>query len=150
MNPLLLQSQVKIDQNKNTFNYFPVKSKYTGVTETFGQWLIRQRKLLGLNQTELAQRAGLTKATVSLYEKDAVDQPRFRQLDKLARALNKPPEDVRRAASVGVEDDRYKLPEGVSVSFDSSSHLTDEQKDRIVNVIKTLVAGVRAEQGNSS
>jgi DNA-binding XRE family transcriptional regulator len=96
MNPPPIQSQVKIDLNKNIFNKIRVKSNYTVVSETFGQWLIRQRRTLGLNQSEFAKRAGLTKATLSLYEKDSVAQPRFRQLDKIARALGKPPDEVRR------------------------------------------------------
>jgi transcriptional regulator with XRE-family HTH domain len=147
MNPPPIQSQVKIDLNKNIFNKIRVKSNYTVVSETFGQWLIRQRRTLGLNQSEFAKRAGLTKATLSLYEKDSVAQPRFRQLDKIARALGKPPDEVRRAASPAATDESYDILEGAIIMFQNESDLTPEQKAKLIDMARTIAQGIINEHG---
>lgn len=90
-------SQVKFDANKVPFDLNLVKSNFTEImSETFGQWLTAKREAAGLNQTELAVLSRVTKSTISLYEKDAVAQPRFKQLDKIAKALNISPDAIRR------------------------------------------------------
>lgn len=100
MNPLSTSSQIKFDQNKVLFDKNPVKSNFTEyMAETFGQWLERKRNAAGLNQTELAARSRVTKATISLYEQDRVEQPRPKQLVKIAKALGVSIEEIRDAAS---------------------------------------------------
>lgn len=148
MNLVAPNSQVRLDQNKSTFNYFLVKSNSTSVSESFGQWLIRQRKLLGLNQTDFAKRAQITKAALSLYEKDAVDQPRFKQLDKIARALGKSPEEVRRAASPPLEE-THDVLEGVVIMFQDEAKLSPEEKEKILEIVRTVARGVKSERGTT-
>lgn len=115
------------------------------MSESFGKWLIRQRKLLGLNQTEFAKRAQITKATLSLYEKDAVDQPRLRQLEKIARALGKSPDEVRRAAAP-VADDTHDILEGVVIMFQDEAKLSPEEKEKILEIVRTVARGVKSER----
>lgn len=92
-------SQVKFDANKVQLNKNLVKSKFTRyMQETFGQWLARKRKDAQLNQTELAERSRVTKSTINLYEQDKIAQPRIKQIDKIAKALNVSVDEARRAA----------------------------------------------------
>lgn len=141
-------SQVKLDQNKDSFDKISVKSNYTGVNETFGQWLIRQRKLLGLNQADFARRAGMTKGTLSLYEKDGVSQPRFRQLDKIARALGKPSEEVRRAAAPH-SDATYDILDIATVMFQDESKFPPEKREEFLKTVRQLALGMISERRNS-
>lgn len=69
----LFVSQVKLDSGKVLIDKFPVKSNFTlSMAETFGEWLVNKRRAAGLSQTELAERSRVTKATISLYEKDKI------------------------------------------------------------------------------
>lgn len=82
------QRQVKFNPNKVRFDVNHVKFNFTGSMEnSFGKWLAEKRLEKGLNQTELAKRSRITKATISLYESDKIAQPRFYQLEKIAKAL---------------------------------------------------------------
>lgn len=101
----LEKRQVLIDRNKIPLDKKAVKFHFTHflMGETFGQWLERKRKAAGLNQTELAERSRVTKATISLYELDRINQPRRSQVDKIAKALNVPLDEARDAAG-------YKAP----------------------------------------
>lgn len=72
-------------------NQFTIKCYMT----TFGQWLTQKRESVGLNQTELANRARVSKNYISLLERDAPSptsdrpiQPRKKQVEKIAKALN--------------------------------------------------------------
>lgn len=147
MNPLGVHSQVKLDVNKNIFNKTSVKSNYTRMRESFGQWLIRQRRLLGLTQTEFAERAQMKKATLSLYEKDGVNQPRFKQLDKIARALGKPRDEVRRAASPAISDESHDILDIATVMFHDADRLTPEEREELLQTVRRVAAGMLSEHG---
>lgn len=84
------------------------------MNETFGQWLERMRKAAGLNQTELAERARVTKATISLYEQDKIAQPRNGQIEKIAKALGVPVDDAQRRAAGYADTDPDGLYRGLS------------------------------------
>ena len=121
---------------------------------TFGKWLASKRDAAELTQGQLATKVGVSVSYISALERDEPNskdgsprRPKLDKVDALAKALNAESSEARLAAGYAPSEpeDRFKLPDGVMVSFESTSHLTDEQKDKIVNVIRTLVAGVRAE-----
>jgi transcriptional regulator with XRE-family HTH domain len=58
-----------------------------------GQRLKRQRTLRALTQAELADRAGVTTATVARIERDEIE-PRMTTLRKLAAALEVDPAEL--------------------------------------------------------
>ena len=58
-----------------------------------GQSLKRQRTLKALTQAQLAERAGVTTATVARIERDEIE-PRMTTLRKLADALGVEPADL--------------------------------------------------------
>jgi transcriptional regulator with XRE-family HTH domain len=58
-----------------------------------GRRLKRQRTLKALNQAQLADRAGLTTATVARIERDEIE-PRMTTLRKLADALEVEPAEL--------------------------------------------------------
>lgn len=121
-------------------------------TETFGQWLKHRREDKGLSQAELARRAQMARATVSLYEKNAINQPRLHQLEKIAHVLGIEDEEMRSAfasltmnvGSGGAEMDSFEVMKGVVVSFDrKKSTLSASQRDEVVEVLKLLVKGIK-------
>jgi|GEM_PF-5836412 len=67
------------------------------MSETFGAWLEQKRLSVGLNQTELAERTDVSKTTISLYESDKIAQPRFSQLDKIAKVIGVSSDEIRKA-----------------------------------------------------
>lgn len=122
------------------------------VMETFGEWLRRHRKQLDLLQSQVARRAGVSSSYISTLERGqrhsitgAELVPDRGKVVAIAKAVAGNPDEALRFFGYATDADRFALPEGVMVSFDSTSHLSDEEKDKIVNVIRTLVAGVRAE-----
>jgi transcriptional regulator with XRE-family HTH domain len=58
-----------------------------------GQRLKRQRTLRALTQAELAERTGVTTATVARIERDEIE-PRMTTLRKLAQALEVDPAEL--------------------------------------------------------
>lgn len=91
------------------------------MSETFGQWLKQRREAAGYNRTELAARARTTKATISLYELDKVDQPRKAVVDNIAKALHVPLDEARIAAGYMPNSEIMGDPEGFYRDFDKLS-----------------------------
>lgn len=127
-----IKRQVKFDGNKIEFNEKSVKLNFTEfMTESFGQWLERKRRAAGLNQTELAQRSRVTKATISLYERDGIDQPRRGQIDKIAKALGVSVDEARSKAgyaSEKLEGTTLDIADDLRVSLLHGKDYTDEDK----------------------
>lgn len=120
-------------------------------SETFGEWLSYKRKDRGLSQSELARRAKMARATVSLYEKDAIHQPRLHQLDKIADVLDIGHDEIRAAfssLSINIDNrsadlETYEIMNGVMVGFDRrKANLTAAQRDEIVSVLKLVIKGM--------
>lgn len=120
------------------------------MADTFGAWLKEKRKASGMNRAELAEKSRVTRATISLYELDKVEQPRKSQIDKIAKALNVPVDEARRAAGYAAPEsnDAHDILDEVRISFMHASSLTDEQKEEILRSVRRTVAGIKAEQGN--
>ena len=153
--PANTESQYPIySKNKPGVTTFQVHSRFTTMTKTFGEQLREQLQARNMRAAELARRSGVTKQGIGRLINNtphgitgALPQPERETVEKIARALDWDLSEALLAAGYAPSEpeDRFKLPDGVMVSFESTSHLTDEQKDKIVNVIRTLVAGVRAE-----
>lgn len=121
-------------------------------SESFGQWLKHKREDRGFSQSKLASEAKMSRATISLYEKDAIKQPRLRQLEKIAEKLGIDGDEMRSAfaslsmnvGSGGSEMDSFEVMKGVVVSFDrKKSTLTVSQREEVIEVLKLLVRGIK-------
>jgi len=88
-----------------------------------GQGVKRYRELLRMNQRQLAERSGLSQATVSRIEGGQVKNPKFEALGKLATALR-----------VTV-DDLVRGPFGPRVGPVSVDHLPDVPVDDAVEIL---------------
>ena len=60
---------------------------------TLGDWIREERKKAGLTQGELAERIGVTSATITRYEKGQ-REPNYSQLLKIEKVLNARPGSV--------------------------------------------------------
>lgn len=110
----------------------------------FGAWIKEERQSQRLSQAEVARRAGIDRQQWYRIEAGKSGSRRDTVI-AIAEALGLDPTlALEQAGYSASTEDRHKLPEGVTVYFDSTSHLTDEQKDKILNVINMIVAGVRA------
>ena len=56
-------------------------------TEALGRRIRAQRKVLGLNQTQLAAKAGVSQGTISDYERGRFDEPAAEPILRIAIAL---------------------------------------------------------------
>lgn len=124
------------------------------VMDNFGDWLKRHRKELGLHQREVARTAGVSTSYISTLERGQKHSitgadlvPDRAKVVEIAKAVKGSVDEALRlfGYTSANDDERFMLPDGVIVEFTRTSHLSDEQKDKIVALIKTLVAGVRAE-----
>lgn len=119
------------------------------MSETFGKWLEQQRLRIGLNQTELAERSHVSKATISLYEADKVAQPRLHQLDKIAKVLSITSDAIRSEFSernMSSQTELLNIDTDVDIRFQGSKNWSDEKRSRVVDAFKTVVAGIKARE----
>ena len=87
-------------------------------TPTFGQWLKRRRKVLGLTQKELAQKAGCAEVTLRKIEASNFN-PSAQLAASLARAAGAADADLPELVS---------LARGVSDDFTARAHLLWPQR----------------------
>lgn len=115
--------------------------------QAFGAWIKDKREGKRLTQGEAAKAAGIDRQQWYRIEAGKSGTKRDTVI-AIASALDaSETEALERAGySPQAPEERHRLPEGVTVYFDSSSPLNDEQKDRILDVINTIVAGVRARE----
>ncbi len=115
---------------------------------TFGEWLAEKRVAAGLNQSDLAKLSRVTKTTISNYEAGKITQPRFYQLDKIAKALGMPSEEMREAYArrMSGTDESHDILDNVRISFMGKKSLSDEEKDEILKAVRRIVAGIKAEK----
>lgn len=150
MNQYQNNSQVRFNSNKILFDKKPVKLELTIMNESFGQWLKSQRKARGYNQPELAKLAHTTKATISLLEGDKIAQPRFENLDKIAKALNVPTGEMRgrlaewQNSNIAASAETHEIMKGVKIQLDHSAKLSENDKQKILDAIRLVTAGVIA------
>ena len=94
----------------------------------FGERLRLAREARKLNQTELAQRAGLQPAAIGHFEKDR-RKPSFANIRALAKAL---------AVSSDYLLGRAATLEGATTAFRNEENLTAADRDSIQVMIDTL------------
>lgn len=94
----------------------------------FGERLRLAREARKLNQTELAQRAGLQPAAIGHFEKDR-RKPSFANIRALAKAL-----DVSSDYLLG----RVSALEGATTAFRNEENLTAADRESIQLMIDTL------------
>src|SRR5262245_20951604 len=80
----------------------PATTADAGSERPLAQYVKQRRLELGLSQSELAGRCGVSQKTVSLIEAGQTQQPRLGLLHRLAAALGDAPADLERHI-VGVE-----------------------------------------------
>lgn len=141
-------------RNNPRLTEFAVNSGFTRMSNpTFGEHLRRQLDEKGMRPAELARRSGVTKQNIGRLLNNTphpitgkAPSVERETVEKLANALGWHIDDALLAAGYSPQapEERHRLPEGVTVYFDSSSDLSDEQKDKILDVINMIVAGVRA------
>lgn len=116
--------------------------------ETFGDWLRRKRADVGLSQTELAERAGVSKQYISNLERNLrqpvsneIVRPSMDVVDRLARALGVPLREARLAAGYAPPD-AERIPQDflqrVGVLFYGWEELSDEDKEDILTAIEVI------------
>lgn len=108
------------------------------MADNFGSWLQAKRKAVGLNQTELAERSRLSKTTISMYEANKIAQPRFTQLDKIAKALGLGPDKIRKAFmqfNVNAEEQMLEV-EGLRFSPLHAEQYTPEELEELKQTIE--------------
>ena len=119
-------------------------------TESFGEWLRNQREQAGLSQDDLAVRTGLSKSTLSLYERNQA-VPRDNKLDLLAKGLGIGVDEVRAAyasrkvlADTKLSDvDEFEVMRGVVIKIDRKiSKLDAKQRQELVRIIQLVATGI--------
>lgn len=123
--------------------------------ETFGQWLRNKRIEKGLNQETLGIRAGgISRAAISLYEKDEIKQPRLSQLKHLAIALDIPFEELmsvfsrrlfnKALPSNDADGDFREVVDGVYLKINlKAANLTTDESTRIITALELLYKGMQ-------
>lgn len=67
---------------------------------TFSEWLTKKMSDMGFTQAAFSRATGLTRQAISYYLSGKSKQPDEFALQKIAKALNLPPEEVYRAAGI--------------------------------------------------
>lgn len=127
----------------------------TVVDNHFGLWLLTNRKKAKLTQAQVADIARISKAYVGHIENTrphgtsgTAPKPSREIVTRLAKAVRG---DVDQALllsgyapEVMVKDTRDVL-DGVTIQFDRSVNLSDEDKEKIMAAVRLIAAGVKAE-----
>lgn len=114
---------------------------------TIGELVRQGRRTLGLNQVELARRAGLTQNYISKLETGQIDLPQRGTLDVLATVLPYTVADFYRAAGVletkAADDERQPVP----AIYDTALPSTPEPSDAEVIAFAESIAdpAIRAD-----
>jgi transcriptional regulator with XRE-family HTH domain len=104
---------------------------------TFGTWLYNQRKRKGYSQDKLADISKISKPTISRIENGLIPNPKLSTLEKLARGLELPIEEVLKAydssTAINVEtiEDKKLL--------DTFHQLSNENKSLLLSITKTML-----------
>jgi len=107
--------------------------------KTTGEKIRERRTFLGLTQTELANKIGVTLRTITKYEKQGV-MPRGSNLRELAKALGVSEQYL---ANDGIEDETYGLEEAPYIDSARTSYGKKGAADveRILLETQALFAG---------
>lgn len=124
----------------------------------FGKWLREKRENFSpkMSVTDLAEKADVSKQYISLLERAEIQvltnnyvQPGLDKVERLAIALDTDINEAR--AMAGYEElillpfDAHEVGEGITVSFNRKSKLSNLQKKRIIDAAKLITVGIRTE-----
>ena len=134
----------------------------------FSEWLKTYRKAAGLSQEMLADKISelgkplnfsITAQQISNYEreydKDAdgnPTRPKELFLELAAQVLNVPINEARTVAGYATKKqttESHEILQGVTVSFEHSVKLTRKDREKIIDAIRLIAVGVKAEQEGS-
>jgi transcriptional regulator with XRE-family HTH domain len=114
--------------------------------EAFGTFLRSQRRLANLSLREMAERTKVSNAYLSQLER-GMHAPSVRVLRSIARALDLSAEAMlAQAGLIGdepVTEEATGQPSGTEVAIRSDPRLTDAQKEALLSVYRSYVAGNR-------
>jgi transcriptional regulator with XRE-family HTH domain len=126
---------------------------------SFGQWLVAARRAANLTQTQLAERLdGISASYISALEREEPNSkdgsprlPRMDKVDRIAKALRADVNEARLAAGYAPQSnqtDIHDVLRGVTIMFQDESGLDNEQRAKIMELVKVIAAGVIAESQN--
>lgn len=112
--------------------------------------IIRNRRLeKGFTMKELADKVGVSEATISRWESGEIDNMRQKGIVALAKALDLSPstimgwEEERKDTIEELEED---FPEGVAFIRRANKEMTPESKKRMIELMKLFIAEVDAQE----
>lgn len=124
------------------------------MAETFSAWLLSKRKRLQLTQADVARLAKVSKAYVGHIENNRsyatgkAMKPTRDIVVKLARAVDGDLNEALLLAGYAPEERQVEsrnVLDGVTIQFDRSVDLSEDEKDKILTAVRLIAAGIRSE-----
>lgn len=121
---------------------------------TFGEWLRERLNGRGMNNADLARLTELSPTYIGHLVRDFSPntksgrvRPSEETVDSIAKALGVPVDEARLAAGyAAVHETASHDLDGVFVSFDSASELTEEEKSELLAAVRLIAQGIRAKK----
>lgn len=124
-------------------------------TQTFGSWVRSLRLERRLTIDALAKKVGISKQYLSVLERDHPHPltgkpvtPKVDLVDRIAKELQADPNEARRLVGYAPErpEEAYDVMDDVVLMFRDESKLTPEEKEKILNIVRTVALGVVNER----
>jgi transcriptional regulator with XRE-family HTH domain len=106
--------------------------------DTMGDRISRQRKMLGLKQQDVAERLGLVRQTVSLWENDHTKDLRGRNLRDLARLLKVEPDWILYGDTVPKRPDAEQCSTSDDDLCERIHRMTDAERQQVAEYLDRL------------
>jgi transcriptional regulator with XRE-family HTH domain len=97
------------------------------------EWMVEERERLGMSQADLAQKTGLTRTTISDYERRERPNPDIRALVKISKALGHSPLRLPRLA--GLIPAEVELDKELEDIVEALSDFSADEKKEILAYI---------------
>lgn len=122
------------------------------VSESIGQLIQRRLKELGLSKADVAKLVGVSRAYIgdlangTAKTQSGFYRPKPEIVSKLAATLKIGENDILDALGYTTESgESFEILDGVSISF-TKKKMSKAEKDEILDVVKTVVAGLKARK----
>lgn len=122
--------------------------------ETFGAWLKAEREKADVSQGKVSKKADIHVVQISRIENGRSGAKR-ETIIQIVNAIN----DLSEKYKINIDDalkragffsesnsDSHQILEGVTVQFDHSVKLSGEEKEKILEAMRLVAAGVKARQ----
>lgn len=120
---------------------------------SFGEWLRQKINNGNLSNAEVARRAKLSPTYIGNLVRDyspntkkGVGRPSEEAVEKIARAVASDLNEARIAAGYAPNQKPSDFDAKVRAAFQGADKFSDEEKERVLEAVKTYVAGVRARR----